>query len=285
MTKSISILFVFLLSGFAVSAGGGWTQPHKGGYFKLNQSALMANRFYAPDGGLIDITTIGWYATSLYGEYGLTDRLTIVAFVPFFARNTLNEIRFEPSERTLPGDELNAFGDVDLQVQYGIYQSEVWVVSARILLGIPSGKTGGGSSGILQTGDGEFNQMLRMDVSRPMGKKLWSSVYAGYNRRTRGFSDEWRYGLELGLKFGKRAYVLGRVDAVHSTFNGSDFQPEGNTLFANNIEYISPAVEIGIENPDGFGLSASVAGAFSGRNVLAAPVYSLGIYFRLKGKS
>jgi hypothetical protein len=282
MQRIIIILLLFCLSANNTStAGGGWTQPKGKGYFKLDQSMILANRYFAPDGNVIDITTIGLYTTSLYGEYGLTDRITVIAYVPFFVRNTLNTVRFEPSGRENPGDALNAFGDTDIQLQYGFLKTDTWVASARILFGIPFGVVGGGESGILQTGDGEFNQMLRLDLSRPLGNKVWTSAYVGYNNRTNDFSDEWRFGAELGIRFSERNYLQSRVDVVQSTFNGTATPAEGNSIFANNVEFVSPALELGFQTKKGLGFTLSAAGAFSARNILAAPNIAAGVFYKL----
>ncbi len=281
MKQTIILIMAFSFCE-SIMAGGGWTPPKGTGYFKLSQSMIYADKHFAPDGSIIDITTTGLYSTALYGEYGITDRFAIIAYVPFFVRNTLNEVQYEPSGQVLPGDELNAFGDIDVQFQYGFIKSDKWVGSARLWLGLPSGKVNGGESQILQTGDGEFNQMLRIDAGRPLGNKFWTSAYLGYNNRTKGFSDEWRVGAELGFKFSPKGYIQLRLDAVQSTFNGEEILSEGNSIFANNTEFVSPALEVGMENKKGFGLSLSAAGAFAGRNVLAAPNLSVGIYYQLR---
>ena len=282
--RYILLTLIFSLSANGIIlAGGGWTQPKKNGYLKLNQSMILSNRYFAPDGNVIDITTIGLYTTSIYGEYGLTDRFTLIAYVPFFVRNTPNTVRFEPSGRENPGDALNAFGDTDIQLQYGFLKTDTWVASARLWFGIPFGTVGGGESGILQTGDGEFNQMLRMDLSRPLGNKLWTSAYVGYNNRTSDFSDEWRFGAELGIKFSDRVYLQTRVDIIQSTFNGTVSPAEGNSIFANNVEFVSPALELGFQNKKGLGITVSAAGAFSARNILAAPNIGLGVFYKING--
>jgi hypothetical protein len=282
MKKIVLILLCCAFMQITLMAGGGWVQPRGKGYFKLGQNFLSADRFFAPDKSLVDITTVGMFTTSLYGEYGISDRFAAIAYVPFFTRTTLNKVRFQPSGRELPGDELNGFGDMDISLQYALHKSETWVASARVLLGFPTGNPRGGASGILQTGDGEFNQMLRFDLSRPIGQKAWAGTYVGYNNRTRGFSDEWRYGIEIGLKLGQKSYIQLKTNVVQSTFNGDASQPEGNTIFANNVEFISPGIEFGWENKSGLGFNVSAEGAFSGRNILAAPNIAAGITYALR---
>jgi len=274
-------LFLLLVLGCVFSsatAGGGWTYVKGKGFVKLSQNAILSDQLFNPDGDIIDITTIGYYATSVYAEYGLTDKLTAIAYVPFFTRNTLNKTQFRFSGMEIPGDELNAFGDVDLSLQYGFYKSDTWVASVRVLFGLPTGEVSGGETGILQSGDGEFNQMLRFDVRRPISDHAWISVYAGLNNRTNDFSDEYRLGAEIGTKFWTNFLAIAKVDVVQSFFNGDADPSQGGTIFSNNTEFISPSLEIAYEMKNEIGFSISAAGAFAGKNILAAPNYGLGVY-------
>lgn len=278
----IRIVFVIALlsSSLSLFAGGGWTYEKGKGYVKLGQNAVYAKQYFAPDGSLIDITTIGYYATSIYAEYGITDRLTAIAYVPFFARNTLNKTQFRLSGVEIPGDELNTFGDMDISLQYGIIKTDTWVMSGRLLFGIPTGEVNGGETGILQTGDGEFNQMIRFDLSRTFAKKAWFSVYAGLNNRTNDFSDEYRLGGEVGYKFVPQFFAIAKLDVVQSFNNGTADVAQGGTLFSNNTEFVSPALELAYEFKSGLGFNLSAAGAFAGQNILASPNFGVGIYYK-----
>jgi hypothetical protein len=276
--KKFFITSALLFATFSLIAGGGWTYKKGKGFVKLSQNAIYADRLFNPDGEVIDITTIGYYTTSLYGEYGLTDRLTAIAYVPFFTRNTLNKVRFRQTGEEIPGDELNTFGDIDLSLQYGFYKSDTWVASVRVLFGLPTGEVSGGETGILQTGDGEFNQMIRFDLSRPIAKNAWLSFYAGLNNRTNDFSDEYRLGGEIGSKFGDHFLAIAKVEIVQSFFNGEADPSQGGTIFSNNTEFVSPSLELAYEFENEFGISVSAAGAFAGKNILAAPNYGVGFY-------
>ncbi|MFT6997398.1 MAG: hypothetical protein ACJAQ4_001151 [Cryomorphaceae bacterium] len=274
-------LFLLLVLGCVLSsatAGGGWTYVKGKGFVKLSQNAILSDQLFNPDGDIIDITTIGYYATSVYAEYGLTDKLTAIAYVPFFTRNTLNKTQFRFSGMEIPGDELNAFGDVDLSLQYGFYKSDTWVASVRVLFGLPTGEVSGGETGILQSGDGEFNQMIRFDVSRPISQNAWISVHAGLNNRTNDFSDEYRLGAEIGTKVWSNFLAIAKVDVVQSFFNGDADPSQGGTIFSNNTEFISPSLELAYEMKNEIGFSLSAAGAFAGKNILAAPNYGVGVY-------
>lgn len=272
----------FLLLGLSGSAfgGGGWPQPKRGGFFKLSQNLIYSPYFYGPSGKVVDITTIQLFTTSLYGEYGLTNRLTGIVYFPFFVRNTLNATQYIQSGRNVPGDSFQSVGDTDVGFKYGLITNKPIVVSASLILGLPIGKTHGGSSGILQTGDGEFNQYLRIDASHSFyPKPVYVSAYAGFNNRTRGYSDEVRFGAEVGLTLKKFIPVL-KLNVTQSLFNG-DAAAVQNGIFSNNTEYVSPTLELNYQLKEKLGISASGGFAFAGKNILAAPNWSLGLYLKL----
>ena len=278
--KSLLIFLLgclFLTNGFA---GGGWPQPKKKGYFKFSQNFIQSPYFFGPDGDIVDITTISLFTTSLYGEYGITNRLTGIIYFPFFVRNTLNEVRYNQSGKVEPGDSFSSIGDTDISFKYGILVDKPVVVSATILFGIPVGNTSGGATKILQTGDGEFNQMIRIDASHSFHPKpIYVSAYAGFNNRTRGFSDEVRFGAEIGFTFKKFIPIL-KVNTVQSLFNGNAGAVR-NGIFSNNTEYISPILELNYQATEKIGISGSGGFALAGRNILASPNWSLGVYFKL----
>ena len=109
------------------------------------------------------------YITSLYGEYGFSDRLTGIVYFPFFVRALQYETGFSGTtgEVILPGDAVNSVGDTQLTVKYGFnFKTDNIALSASASLGLPFGNNNGGRDGSLQTGTGEWTQMLRLDASK-----------------------------------------------------------------------------------------------------------------------
>jgi protein XagA len=278
MKRLIIVGMLFLsLPGYS---GGGWPQPRRGGYFKLSQNYIGASNFFAPDGSLVEITTIQLFTTSLYGEYGFTDRLTGLIYFPFFVRNTLNEIQYNQSGNTVPGDALQSVGDTDIAIKYGLIVNKPVVVSATLILGLPLGIPAGGTSQILQTGDGEFNQMLKIDASHSFyPKPFYVSAYAAFNNRTNDFSDEVRFGAEVGFTLKKFIPIL-KLNVVQSLYNG-DAEEAQNGIFSNNTEYISPTLELNYQLSEQWGVSGSGGFAFAAKNILAAPNWGIGLYLKL----
>lgn len=269
---------LFLLTGNAFCQG--WSQKQGEGYFKLGTNGIQADSYFSPDGSSIPITTTGIYSIGFYGEYGFDSRLTGIVNFPFWVTNTLNEVKFIPSGNVIPGDSFSAVGDIDLGIKYGWFQTKPVVVATSLIFGIPTGKTGGGESGILQTGDSEFNQMFRTDVSFSLPVSIYFSAFGAFNNRTRDFSDEIRYGFDLGY-FKKKILVAFHLNAIQSLQNGNA-ENVNNGIFSNNLEYLLPTLEVGWFFPNNFGTSVYANHVLKGQNVLDAPGFGAGIFYQLK---
>ena len=282
-----TILFLFF--SFTIFAGGGWPQPKGKGYFKAYSWWIIADQHYT-DSGLIDPNiTSGIFNNGIYAEYGLTNRLTLITNVPIFSRSFINNLRSNTTGELLsPGDAINSIGDIDLGIKFGITKPGSKVaVAGTINLGLPTGKEVGGIGNNLQTGDGEFNQYLQLDAgtSFSLGKMpFYTNVYGGINNRTNGFSDEFRYGFEIGAGlFDQKLWLTGRINGIESFQNGSTAQEVNTTsIFANNTEYTSFGLETSYYVTNSVGISASIASAFQGKIIYAAPSYSVGVFYHLR---
>lgn len=272
-------LIVGLLAGPVL--GGAWTQPRGGGYFKLNSQMVRGDRFYDRQGSCMAIPTLADYTLSLYGEYGLREQLTVVGYLPFFKRITLNKQVGRPSRFLyFKGDAQTGVADADLGVRYRLLQRGGTVLSAGLSFGLPLGRDQQ-ENGLL-TGDGEFNQALTLQVGRsfyPLPAYL--SAELGVNNRTRGFSDEFLYAAELGHTFGAAFTAIVRLRGVESLKNGDGAVMGGmGGLYANDQGFLAYGTELLWAPRPSCGISFSLTGAARLRNSLSAPALSLGIFTR-----
>ncbi len=268
---------------------GPWPQPKGKGYFKLYEFWLQFDEHYTSNGEIDPNATLGLYNTALYGEFGITDRLTTFGNIPFFSRSTINnQISGTRGNVIIPGDAINGFGDVDLGLRLGLTQAGAPVaIAASLTFGLPFGEAAGGDQQNLQTGDGEFNQILSLSAGKSfrIGNSTdgYISANFGVNNRSQGFSDEWRFGLESGVNVVKnRVWLIGRLVGSESMFNGETAASNPTTsIFSNNAEYLSVGGEVNVYLTKKLGVSAGVAGALSGRIIAAAPAYSAGVFLDL----
>jgi hypothetical protein len=280
---------ILLLAGVSAQAGGPWTQPQGSGYFKLSEFWIVYDRHFTERGGTDPNVTTGIFQTVLYGEYGVAPRWTALLNAPLLARNyTNNVISATTGEVLIPGDAINSLGDVDLGIKYGLNKpGSTWPMALSLTLGLPTGNPAAGEAGNLQTGDGEFNQILQFDIGRGfrLGKNVngYTSAYAAFNHRTEGFSEEVRLGLEGGVGLlDSDLWLILRLANWESLRNGTASEAITSTsIFANDQAFTSYTLEAAWYVYKGWGVSAAVGGAFRARIVAAAPSYQVGVFWDL----
>ncbi|MFY0598649.1 MAG: hypothetical protein JXR03_03185 [Cyclobacteriaceae bacterium] len=277
--KRSIIVCVFLINASSLLAGGGWTKEKGKGFLKLSQYFILADSYFNPEGNIIDINpNLGVYRTAAYMEYGISNRITGIAYLPFLSRSVLNAQR-QRNGQLVEGDAITTIGDTDIGFKYGIIQNKSIVLSSTITFGLPLGNAKGGRTGTLQTGDGEFNQMLSVDASKSFYPlPIYATATLGFNNRTKGFSDEVRFGFEAGYTI-KKFTIIARFAGIESLRNGDSTPNAQQGVFGNNIEFMSLSPELIYKITDKFGVSASIGTAFSGRQVLANPSYEGGLFF------
>jgi len=288
LTKAFITMSIILILSQSLLAGGPWPQSKGKGYYKLSEWWVIFDQHYT-DQGLIDPNvTTGIFNTFFYGEYGLTDRITLNVNANLFSRNfTNNVVSGTTGDIIIAGEGLNAIGDIDLGVKYGLTQPGAsFPIAASVLLGIPTGATGRGEQQNLQTGDGEFNQMFQLDAGSGfnLGKTpAYFSLYSGINIRSNGFSEELRFGGEVGLSLiESKLWIVSKLAVIESFKNGDTAANNtSTTIFANNTEFASIALEVNYYFTPQFGISASYAGALRGEIIAAAPSYSVGLFLDL----
>jgi protein XagA len=264
------ILFFLALLPLFAHAGGPWTQSVGDGFFKIDYSTINAKYLFNNNRLLVVNTPLRNSTSALFGEYGIANHLTGFAYVPFYVHNTLS--------KTVNVSN-TGFGDVDLGLRYGLLTKGAYPLSISLQVGIPSGDATNVNA--LYTGDGEFNQYLRLETGTS-GNKWWTSGDAGFNNRIKGYSDEIRYNVEFGYKlFNSKLLAILKFGGIKSLNNGNK-EAASQGLFSNNVEYLAFAPELNYLPNGKFGLSLRYGGAFSGRNVLGSPALSVGAFYLLK---
>jgi hypothetical protein len=276
---------VVVLSGLAVAISatsvyaGAWTQKRGEGYYKLGLRVVRATEFYEPNGNRVPIPTTGDYTVSFYGERGINDQLTLIVNLPF-KRITLNRQVERSGFERFPGDAKTGLSDTDIGARFRLLQKGNTVVSAELLLGVPIGDDRQ-ASGLL-TGDGEFNQLLKLQLGQSFyPKPLYFSGEFGFNNRSRGYSDEIRYLAELGFSYRSAFQFVFRIRGVASLKNGDSAITGGTAgLFANDQSYLVYGPEVIYQFNQSFGVTAGIEGATLAENVLSAPAFTVGLFLK-----
>ena len=251
---------------------GGWTQPPGKGYFKLSQQIISAESLFFSDGSKGEIPTVSGYTTSLYGEFGLLNRVTLVGYLPMYQHLSVDLEGFDSS---------TGLGDWDVGVRIGLLTGGPTVVSLQALAGLPFGDAD--NDIVLWTGDGEFNQHLSLQVGHslyPAPAYLKGEI--GYNNRKSddnpedNYADELRYSLEAGYTIGDRVGISVWLRGVEALDRADDeFHPR------NDIEYLAFGPEVSFYVTPNAGISASMTRYTRAHNMLDAPTWSFGVFLKM----
>ncbi|WP_378185579.1 hypothetical protein ACE939_10740 [Aquimarina sp. W85] len=286
MKKHHLIITILFIATQSLTAQ--WTKGKNKGYYKLSAWSLTADQHYTDTGEIDPNATRGQFNVSFYGEYGISNKIDIIAYIPFFARAYQNDQISGTTGATIQkGEAINSVGDSDIGIRYAILKRDNIAISTTLKLGIPIGEDAGGSDKSFQTGDGEFNQLLQADLGIPFTIKnipLYAKTFIGFNNRTEDFSDELHAGAEIGCSFLKqKIWLIGRFNTVQSLQNGSkSAQNSQGSIFANNIEYTSVGGEIAYYFTKKLGFSLTYTSAINGRIIYANPSISGGIFLDIK---
>ena len=256
----------------------GWTQRRGGGYYQIRFEMLRTRSYFEPTGNRLSVPLIGAYRTSFYGEYGVTDRITVVAYIPL-ERVTLNRQVGRVTGAVLdPGDTASGLADAIAGLRVGLLSRGRTVVSASLMLGVPIGDADQESG--LYTGDGEFNQQVALELGHGFGRAAYAVATAGFNNRTSGFSDEFSYRVEVGSDLYGRFSGAVRVGGVESFKNG-DAVLGGRGLRGNDQRMMRYGVEGRYALTQAAGFSVSVERALRVQNGLGGTTFGASVFVKM----
>jgi len=268
------VLLAWLCCQHGLVFAGGWTQPKGQGFFKLSEQVTISESLFLKGGNKFTIPKLSKYTTSLYGEYGLVNRLTLVAYMPFLQHITLDA-------EDIDIDPVTSIADGELGVRLGLFARGATVVSLQVMAGLPLGDADQPVG--LYTGDGEFNQRFALQIGHslyPTPAYLKGEI--GYNNREnnrenpeKDFADELRYALEAG-------YIVGDRLGITLWLRGSKATGKRVEDFTrHDIQYISFGPEISYYLNEIAGITVGMSRFARGYNVLDAPAWEIGLFLKI----
>jgi len=280
--KYYYLLFFHFLFTTIMNAQSGWTKE-KGEYFaKIDISNLSANKYYSLSGTELITSNFNQTSINLYGEYGFKDRFTIITSMPLLRKNS-----FETSEAVY------GIGDLKIEVKYRLMKNFPLTIS--IAPEIPTGRSNAFASNKLNpqdkinlpTGDGEFNVWSTLAASGSVGK-IYSSVYASYNIRTKymglDFRDPYQVGFEFGVNPINNLWVNTKVKAQYST--GESKHVDLGFVRGDASTYTLLSLETFYKISKKIGISATFLSGSEFlapfKNIYIAPYFSFGVIYENK---
>ncbi len=268
----VTLMTAVVVCHSVAAHAGGWTQPKGKGYFKLSQQIISAESLFFANGDKGEIPTVSGYTTSLYGEFGLIDRVTLVGYMPFYTNFSVDAEGFEPT---------TGVGDWDVGVRIGLLTGGPTVVSLQALAGLPFGDSGGDV--VFWSGDGEFNQHVSLQVGHslyPVPAYLKGEI--GYNNRKssdirdNNYADELRYSLQAGYTIAERVGIALSLRGIKALDRADDeFHPR------NDVEYLSYGPQVDFYVTPNAGITASMTRFTQAHNMLDAPTWEFGVFLKL----
>ncbi|MCB9090301.1 MAG: hypothetical protein H6628_18545 [Calditrichae bacterium] len=244
MGRKFKLLLIFCLSTMIIGTplyAGAWAQQKGHYYTKLTYIYSDANRIFGNNSPALFEDN----ALYFYGEYGLTNRATLVLSTPFF-KHSVNEANF------LRGETSGYFsGDLELQAKYQFLARPV----VASLLGGAKIPLGYEIADIPPLGNGEtdFDAKLLLGLSLyPVPAYLTGDV--GYRFRGGDFVDEIQYNFEAGytvlndflLRFLINGITSTRSATGESNLFGFPLSQEKTRLGGGVILLLSPHIDLDV---------------------------------------
>ena len=296
MKKSILISLGLLLTHNLF--GGAWVQKEGEYFFKLSTHYLRTNYEFNYNGDRLKILEerlifnnvyfrdIG---LSIYTEYGLSDFVTIIGYLPFksyTSKRTINTVY----QRLVEQVSTSGFSDLNLSGRFSIIQNP-FALSVQTGIKIPMGYSDlpDNNGPRLGTGDLDFEGLILFGFSlNPL--PVYFTGGFGYRHRLGELNDELLLHSEVGFTTGKFLFKT-YAEWIKNTTRPPDIYgqpivtpvPGGGGVLPEiivgdqDIFKISPSIIYYLSQS--MGIQVEISSVLTGKNTLSGTTYSLGLIF------
>ncbi|MCF8277822.1 MAG: hypothetical protein K9J17_13895 [Flavobacteriales bacterium] len=290
MTRIVTLLLLLFTLTQAAMAGGPWPRKKNSGYAQLGFTYVGYNKFFNHEGKVTDLRrNVTDFTTQLYLDFGITDRLTMTANLPFkYVASSQQIVNSDTTyfRDTVPAGNLFGLNNVMLGFKYNIINKKV-LFSAG--LNAEANVSKYDSLTTLRTGPSAwvFHPYLSVGSSFVQGK-LYTMLDAGYRLRLNNYSDQIDFNWELGYSWNYKTYFILTVAGRYAIKEGSNdnnvtpLNPNGRdlhtTLYPNNQQYVGYGIKFIQKIKKKVHLNAGVYFGM-GNMVAATPSYNLGVAY------
>lgn len=262
----------------------GWTKSKGEGFFQTGFSTFGSDNYYALDGEKLVTNRFHQQSIVFYGEYGITDKFTMIANLPLQNFNG-----FETTET------VSGLGDLRLEFKHSLLK-QYFPLSIGIAPEIPIGRANNFANSKvndferinLPSGDGELNVWTTLATSFALGDfPFYGSLFGAYNYRTQydgiSFSDQIAVGVELGYKIADTVWFNVRMNGLTSM---DDVTEVTDFVRGDGTEYTSYSFGVSAPVYKDFHLSLNFRNftdlLFQRKNIYSGGVLGIGIFYNLK---
>lgn len=270
--RSALVSFATFFAGASFLFGGAWPREKNEIYSKLSLSRFESDEVFAPKKNKkLPGPDYSEFATSIYGEYGVTDTLTGIV--------SLTHKSVESSSASVKSTE-SGFTDAWVFLKKGLFKAP-FVLSSQVGVKIPLGYDANSRPPL---GDGQVDYEARLLAGKSFYPFAgYGNAEVGYRKRNGDFSDEIPYRLELGAFPAKGVLLKIALDGVSNLTNdkASDL---GATLGPNvfDEEYLKLSPSLIFFNKKGYGFEIYYETLLSGGNTAAGQTIGVGLSWQGK---
>ena len=277
--KTFSLIFsaLILSSGLYSQA---WVKEKNKGFAQIGFTSIAGNSIYNGSGTEIELDfDVTDYTLSAYAEYGITDDITLTAFVPYRMLNTDALFDEDIVDYVISSGSLNSLGNVSLGIVYCIQQNKEFVISAELNAELPSAtydeKTG------LRSGYDSFGFAPGINLGYSKNK-IFSSLQSAYNIRGNEYSGQIINSFEIGKQLGEKSFLIVGHHLLLSARNGghNDEFTVFNGVHANNTEFLAYSLKYGFKFTPELSTWLYASGGYYGDFVLRSPALSLSVSYQ-----
>ncbi len=299
----VFLTFVVILIPIIVPellVAGAWVQRKHGLYLKLSTSYLLTTKEFNHAGKRLNIfqeriifedTSFRDFGVTAYLEYGLLDRLTLVANIPFkILTSKRTEIIGGGSLEQMATIHTSGLADFALLGRYAILKNPL-AISFQGGINIPLGYKARPSNDGPPLGTGNIDVEGHLLIGKslyPLPAYLTAGL--GYRRRTSALHDQILFNVEGGYSIGS-VLIKVTLEGLKSTIAPPDIVgqpvitplPGGGGALPNiivgdqDLFKVSPSVIYNVNNR--IALQGEILHIYAGKNTVSGTIYSLGIIY------
>lgn len=284
--KNIKLFQILALVFVVQEASGqsGWTKTKGEGFFQTSFSTFNSKDYFTLDGERLVTNRFHQQSIVFYGEYGVTDKFTIITNLPLQNFNG-----FETTET------VSGLGDLRLEFKHSLLK-KYFPLAISVAPEIPIGRANNFANSTvndferinLPSGDGEFNVWTTLATSFALGDiPFYGSLFGSYNFRTQydgiSFSDQFAVGVELGYKIADKVWFNVRMNGLTSV---DEITEVTDFVRGDGTEYTSYSLGLSAPVYKEFHLSLTYRNfndlLFDRKNIYSGGVFGLGVFYNLK---
>lgn len=265
-------------------AQSGWTKAKGEGFYQLSFQSFGSSDYYTLGGERLNTNKFSQQSLVFYGEYGLTDRFTVIANLPIQTWNG-----FENTQT------VSGLGDLRLEFKHSLLKKYL-PLTISVAPEIPIGTANNFAQSTindfeeinLPSGDGEFNVWTTLATSFALpNAPFYGSIFGAYNFRTEydgvSFSDQIAVGAEIGYKVADVVWINARLNGLNSV---DDVLVATDFVRGDGTEYTSYSFGASFPVYKDFHLNLNYRNfadfIYSRRNLYSAGTWSIGVFYQRK---